>query len=83
MPMRRQLGDRVVVILDAQRRAVAHVIQWVPAVLLIVSGLGFGLLSEGVFGAVVSTILAMLGLGGWAWSAWLMVTGRRMIVGSS
>ena len=82
MPMRRQLGDRVVVILDAQRRAVAHVIQWVPAVLLIVAGLGFGLLSEGVFGAVVSTILAMLGLGGWAWSAWLMVT-RSQTLGAA
>ncbi|MDO5066796.1 MAG: FHA domain-containing protein [Propionibacteriaceae bacterium] len=79
--MRRQLGDRVVVILDAQRRAVAHVIQWVPAVLLVVSTMGFAWLSEGTFGVVLSTILSMLGLGGWVWSAWLIVT-RSQTLGS-
>ncbi|MDO5082419.1 hypothetical protein EII34_11495 [Arachnia propionica] len=82
MPTRRQLGDRVVMILDGQRRAIAHVIQWAPAVLLIVAGLGFSLLSEGVFGIVVSAILGMLGVGGLVWSAWLMVT-RSETLGAS
>lgn len=73
MPMRRQLGNAVVTVLDAQPRAVAHVIQWVPAGLLIAAGAGFVWARDEGPG-VVPLVLLGCALVLWVWSAWLMLS---------